>query len=268
MKPSARPSIASTRPPELPLPQTTTEPLDQPGPHANQQFVDAWNGTATMAAEADDDSLDCGAGASAVRWADATPQAREHGVGDLELAGRSIYTARGVGDLDVTRELEPTRLVRDQHGTPKWIQLGPQDREIRRRTADLVLAGHSHDSARRLAPTTITPPSECQELIDVPLTAAERALSKKRTLELYMTSMSLSKAIARSVEDDRFRQASIDRDVANDRSRSPRSARAYAESRWELVDALIYRTMERSRRLRQAGVDESPLLSLRQHSKQ
>ena len=102
----------------------------------------------------------------------------------------------------------------------------------------------------------------------MPLTAAERALSKKRTLELYMTSMSLSKAIARSLEDDRFRQASIDRDVANERSRSPGSARAFAESRWELVDALIYRTMERSRRLKEAGVDESPFVSLRQHAKQ
>jgi hypothetical protein len=288
MKQTARSSFVKIQLPKVAA-RLPVEPVAAPG--EAPAFVAAWNGTAVLdAADETDDAADETDDAWAGAWADAGPLERRHRVGDLVLAGHSVFEARrlapttlarpeeeagewlptgyaelprarrlemrGVrpGDLDLEREYDPTRVTRRADGTVAWIDQGATDRENSRRVGDLVLAGHSIADARRLAPTTPTPPDEREELIGTPMAPEELAAARLAEFREHAALDGVAKATARLAGWAEDRARSVDRAVAADRARTPTSARAWAESHQLLVDSLHYRHQDRARRLRAVGL--------------
>jgi hypothetical protein len=223
---SSRPSLASIRLPETRAPTIQTHPsgnttiADHHTP-VTAAFMASWNGQA--APDAADDQ---------------------------------VLPAKPTGPSDVTAHdaLNPavTCATHCFDGAMGYVMQSPTDAEVSRRVGDLVLAGHSLVDARRLAPTTPTPPDD---YFQAPMTPRE--LSAARMVEFHELASSVgyehaARTFARLAY---HRITQINRMTALDRTRTPRRARAHAEHIRLRCESTTLRDSERRRRLDAAGMD-------------
>ena len=135
-----------------------------------------------------------------------------------------------------------------------------RDGEKQRRIGDLVLDGHSLADARRLAPTTPARPDAIEELITVPLTVNETLRARAEDWREQTERSGAARANETLARWAVSKMNDIAAAATRDTVRSPTSAHIYAASRDGLAEAMMYRTLRRSRQLRAAGVDPGGLL--------
>ncbi len=158
-------------------------------------------------------------------------------------------------DLHVDHELSGSRIVYSMDGQPVYIRQGAAEREISRRVGDLVAAGVSVADARRMAPTTPTPPEErLKDMWGSMMTPTELAEAKQREFYDSVARFGLTDAAQMMAHNARYRANCVASAVAGGRGPSdPMSCREWAEDCQLREDSFKYRRLERERRLVEGG---------------
>jgi hypothetical protein len=236
MKQSFRPSIASIAPiaPSfVPTNTTVYGTADRPGrapdPHTTA-FMASWNGTSDVTTDVTSDVTADTPAAEMTREDLASSERRFFKVGDPADAAADEMAREDLAPL----EQRDARSA-DESRVP-WAEASRRERE--RRVADLVLDGHSIPDARRLAPTVPARPDAIAEMINAPMAAEELAAAEL----LDVAELAASRGAEHAAK---YRARMARQDAADP---------VYAAGRGRLARSMFYRTLDRDRRLRAAGV--------------